>query len=254
MNTKLIIATAALLLNVSIAKADVPVTVAVPTSTAVSQDETYLGSIRYEGGLLERGSLNLANPMDLRFVRFEVPNFCQAEVFEAGTITEGVTDHAAPTSTPGVYAVADGRGARVRSIFASLNGPDTAKCHVLVFARSSATVPSRPDLPPATPYKAMTCIINELPVAFVGRILTDNFPGDISLAPRMTTILTTNLRADRSTPFVQLSFDMDMSFIYTPVNVPLVSQLQTQPSCLTAPTYVLRQRPLSTLVDLIRVQ
>lgn len=254
MNTKLMIAAVALVANMSIAKADNPVTVSVPANTSVSQDETYLGSIRYEGGLLERGTLNLETPKDLRYVRFEVPNFCQAEVFEAGTITEGVADHASATNVPGVYAVADGRGARARSIFASLNGPDTAKCHVLVFARTALTAPDRPQLPPTEPYRAVTCIINELNVPFVGRIVTDNIPGDIMIASRSTTILTTTLRADRTVPFVQLSYDMDMSALYTPAAVPLLSQLQTQPSCLTAPTYVLRGRIFGTLVDVIRVQ
>ncbi len=254
MNSKLMIAAIAILSNLSIAKADVPVTVPFPASTNISQDETYLGSIRYEGGLLERGPLTLTTAIDLRFIRFEVPNFCQAEVFEAGTITEGVADHASATGTPGVFAVADGRGARVRSIFASLNGPDTSKCHVLVFARSAASLPNRPELPPAEPFKAVTCIVNELSIPFLGRILTDNLPSDISIPPRMTTILTTTLRPDRSVPFVQLTYDMDMSPFYTPASAPLVSQMQTQPGCLTAPTYVLRQRGFSSLVDVLRVQ
>jgi hypothetical protein len=254
MSSKLMIVAIAMLSNLSIANADVPATVSLPTSTTVSQDETYIGAIRYEGGLVERAVLTLESAMDLRFVRFEVPNFCQADIFAAGTITEGVADHASATGVPGVYAVADGRGARVRSIFASLNGPDTSKCHVLVYARSSASLPSRPELPPTQPYKAVTCIINELSIPFVGRILTDNIPTDLSIAPRMTTILVTTPRPDRSVPFVQLSYDMDMSLLYTPASAPLASQLQAQPGCLTAPTYVLRQRGFSSLIDLFRVQ
>jgi hypothetical protein len=207
-----------------------------PSLAPTSLSELYLGSIRYDGGLLERGTLTLGSPVDARFIRLEVPSFCQAEVFEAGTVTEGIPDLATPTGTPGIYAVAQGRGMRVRSIFASINGPDQAACHILVFARSDANQPARPDLPPADEAKSVVCIINELAIPLNIQTLTDNFPTQFALAPRSTKLLSSPLRADRTAPTIVLTYDMDLSFAYQPAAATLATAVQSQESCVTAPT------------------
>ena len=45
--------------------------------------DTYLGAISYEGGLLERGRLELQNVEDISYIRFDIPDHCQAEIFQA---------------------------------------------------------------------------------------------------------------------------------------------------------------------------
>jgi hypothetical protein len=255
MKSKLILATALILSNISAAwGANEPVKTSF--SPVAGPNETYLGAIHYQGGLLERGTLTLSQAMELKYIRFEIPNFCKPEIFEAGTVTEGIADLAQATDTPNLFAVNGGRGLRARSIFLSLNGPDNSSCHILVFSKSTTTEPAPEPNPGdgSRSAKSITCIVNDLNVPFIGRLITDGTPSDFSSPARTTSALITTLRADRTSPTVQFAFDADLSPGYIPQTVTLVSLIQEQPDCRTAPVYAIRQRPFSSLVDFVRVQ
>lgn len=254
MRTKLILASALMLANLPFAYgAETKVLVASAENTTSS--ETYLGAIHYQGGLLERGMLHLQQPAELQYIRFEIPNFCQPQIFEAGTVTEGVADLADATETSNVFAVNGGRGIRARSVFLSLNGPDNSSCHILVYSRTAAPTPA----PEPTPgdghetFRAVSCIVNELNVPMIGQISTDGVVTPFSAPAFTTSTLVTTLRADRSVPHVRFSFDSDLSAGYRAIYTPLVSNVQTTLNCGTAPTYALRLRPYTSIVDFVRV-
>ena len=84
-------------------------------TTLLPTSETYIGSIAYTGGLLERGKLDLGTAQELKYIRIDVPSFCVGDVFEAGTITEGVEDVATALGQ-NTFAVNEGRGFRAKSV------------------------------------------------------------------------------------------------------------------------------------------
>lgn len=217
-------------------------------------EETYVGSIHYTGGLLERGTLQLSQPTELTFIRFQIPEFCQPEIFEAGTITEGISDLAQPTQVPNVFAVNGGRGARTRTVFASFNGPEGQSCHVLVFARSQALPPSPPDEPSNGAPKAVSCIVNEVNASVNAQILTDGVALNVSLPPLRTVMIASNLRFDRSIPRVDFAFDRDITIGYSPITIALNPRVQAHPDCNTSPLYSLRQIQFSNMLEIIRLR
>jgi hypothetical protein len=210
--------------------------------------DTYLGAISYEGGLLERGRLELQNVEDISYIRFDIPDHCRAEIFQAGTSTEGVDDLAEVTSNPSVFAVNQGRGNHVRGVFVSLNGPVGQNCSVLVFKRNSPG-----QLPDGRTQYAVTCVENPFPFAIAVRLTAPGTSTDMVLPPHRTTILNHALRLGEFPPSLNIGFDRDLSFGVFWANYILASVNSRSIDCATAPFYRF-VNPGFNMIDLIRAR
>lgn len=213
-----------------------------PIATKVEildQNELYLGSVRFSGGILSRGSLDLQRPTDMKSLRFEAPDFCQTRVLEAGTVSAEGTYFAQRTSNPSVFLVNSGRGLRARSIFVSLEGPQNIDCYVLVYANPITSAPLPP--PNNGEARAVTCVTNQLPVSFTGNIVTDgSYQGDFSIPSGRTTMFVSRVRSDGSSPLVRIGYDSDLTSGYSAAQTTLSSTLQITPDCRYAPKYTVR--------------
>ena len=100
------------------------------------QQEVLLGAIDYQGGFAQHLELNIGQPVELRTFSVKIPSFCGAvDVEEAGTVSEGIFDRAAFSTTRGgqhYYAVAGGHQ-RTHLIQVTLNGPSNSQCNVPIY-------------------------------------------------------------------------------------------------------------------------
>ncbi len=194
--------------------------------------ETYLGSIAYHGGLMERGTLNLTTPLSVNYLRFEIPASCNGTIFEAGTITEGVAD-VAKVLGHNRFAVNEGRGMRTRSIFASVNGTASAGCAILVFQTDDTTTP-----PPSPPSNyAYTCLSNATPYRVMASVLSQNWNVPFTTETNETVLLRSNLLYGGRAPFVTIAFDGDAGLGNHAVNVAVESGVTNAPQCDLLPFY-----------------
>lgn len=194
--------------------------------------ETYLGSIAYQGGLMERGTLTLTTALSISYLRFEIPATCDATIFEAGTITEGVADIARGLGR-NRFVVNEGRGMRTRTVFASVNGVASAGCAILVF-QSDGTPP--PPQPTPTEY-AYTCLTNTTPYRVQASALAQNWNVPFSVSINETVMVRSNLLVGGRAPFVSIAFDGDASSGNHSVNVAVESGITTAPACDLLPLY-----------------
>ena len=221
----------------------------------LNPSETYIGSLNFQGGVLSRGEMTLPQATELKSLRFEIPGFCQARILQVGTVTEGISDLAQRTSDPSVFLVNGGLGSRVRSVFASLEGPQNVNCHVLVYgsANSSSPIPQPPPNDRPDSSRAVTCITNPRSTSFEGNVWTDGvLQSTFSIPAGRTTMFVTTLRPDRSTPVVRIDYDADPTPGYYVVQTFLTSGIQSYPDCRSATNYVVRQRPGSWNLEVVR--
>lgn len=193
--------------------------------------ETNLGTIAYHGGLMERGLLTLTAPIDVRYLRFEMPSTCDGAIFEAGTITEGVADIAHGVGR-NRFVVNEGRGMRTRTIFVSINGVASAGCAVSVFRTDDTTTPPTP-----SDQFAYTCLANSLSGSLSVAAVTDSARVPFVIHSNETLMVRSNLTAARTAPFVTISYDGDASSSNHQVNVAVDSAITNVPSCDLMPLY-----------------
>jgi len=225
-------------------------------ATSLNAHEQYLGSIEYKGGLLERGRLELSESTVIKFLRFDIPSHCKADIFETGTTTEGVDDLAERTRTPNIFAVNEGRGARSRGVFLSLNGADAQSCHVLVFSRNALDIPTPPTDPTPPTASAISCIENPLNFPIITQLqvgLTNPHVSQVLFQPQRTTILNHPVGGDLGLPNVSLVFDRDLSTNSLMANYILASTRSVVLDCAYAPRYRFINIFGTSLIDLVRV-
>ena len=219
----------------------------------LSSSESYLGSIEYHGGLLERGRLELSTAAFIKYLRFEIPSHCKADIFEAGTTTEGTDDLAERTRTSGVFAINEGRGIRARGIFLSLNGANEQNCHVLIFGRDQLDNPTQPTDPTAPSGHAITCFENQLNFPVVAQLNNNGHISEVLFQARRTSILAQPLRGDAPLPLRTIEFDRDISANSLFANYSLLSTHAQNVDCATAPRYRFVSILGTPLIDLFKV-
>lgn len=212
----------------------------------VNANETYIGSIAYRGGLMERGELRLNQAQELKYLRFDIPSFCKGEIFEAGTITEGVADVAEELKT-NYFSVNGGRGMRAGKVFVSVNGPQSEGCNILVFKLAKA--PGHDPLPPPTNQKAYTCVTNQSIYSIAGQIQTPGSTQSFSLVPNQTIIIN---RPGNMTDPVSLVFDQDLTNGYQAVSVRVEGKIQARGDCSQAPSYSFLEDQLNRKLIVVR--
>jgi hypothetical protein len=225
-------------------------------ATTLSANEHYLGAIPYQGGLLERGRLELSDVAVLKYLRFEVPSHCKADIFEAGTTTEGVDDLAERTRTAHVFSVNEGRGIRARSVFLSLNGAEAQNCHVLVFSRQVLDLPPPPSDPSPPNASAITCIENSLsfPIITQLHVGTDNRQvSQVLFQPQRTSILNHAVGSEGGLPSISMVFDRDLSTNTVIANYALAATRSPYLDCAFAPRYRFVSIFGTSLIELVRV-
>lgn len=207
--------------------------------------ETYLGAIAYHGGLMERATLNLTTAINIKYLRFEIPASCDATIFEAGTITEGVADIAEDIGRKR-FVVNQGRGMRTRSVFASVNGIPSAGCDIAVFQTDNTTSP-----PPPTGY-AYTCISNSTPNRIMASVLSENWQEPFSVTVNETMLVRSNLTTSGRAPFVSIAYDGDAGSGNHGVNVAVESGITATPSCDLLPLYNFSVSSDARRIELLR--
>jgi hypothetical protein len=92
------------------------------------------GGAEYNGGFAASLEVNISSATRIKGFRIDIPDFCSdAEILEAGTITEGNYDAATLIDADkGLYQVATGSVRASRIVF-SMNGPFDSRCFVPVY-------------------------------------------------------------------------------------------------------------------------
>jgi hypothetical protein len=237
------LATGTLLLGAMTANAE---TTLLPTS------ETYIGSITYTGGLMERGKLDLGTAQEIKYLRIDVPSFCVGEVFEAGTITEGVEDLATALGQ-NTFSVNEGRGFRAKGVFISVNGPASPGCNILVFKSDRPQTPPPPPPPPGGG-KAYSCVTNGTGYQAAGNFVNNGWAVPFTLQPGQMMMLQADLQLGGALPNLSLTFDADATIGYYPVSVPVASVAQARGDCSRAPLYQFVLDVYQRRFNLIRVR
>lgn len=108
-----------------------------PTKPEPKPLETFAGLIRYNGGFLQNEIVPLASPANVKGFRILVPKYCsQAEIIEAGTLTEGIYQKAEATeASDREFIVKEGHGTIAGSLSITINGPVDLKCTIPVYYR-----------------------------------------------------------------------------------------------------------------------
>ncbi|MEY4632091.1 MAG: hypothetical protein RIQ81_2211 [Pseudomonadota bacterium] len=107
----------------------------------VQGGEELLGVLNYSGGFARQLPVVQSGRAPLTGlvtgIRVAIPEFCgQTEVLEAGTVSEGQFDAAAPAQSPaGAFIVNNGHGLRASDILVTLNGPFNAQCAIPVYVK-----------------------------------------------------------------------------------------------------------------------
>jgi hypothetical protein len=221
-------------------------------STEVIAGDRYLGAIPYNGGLMERGRLFLTSPEVIQYLRFDMPSHCRADVFEAGTTTEGVDDLAEQTRDRSIFAVNAGRGNRSGGVFLSLNGASNQSCYVLVFSRTSQTLP--PSNPPSPRSSAITCIENPLNIPVSAQLNHNGNVVPVTFNPLRTSVLTHPLSDGEEMPQLSIVFDRDISPGAVMANYILLATRSLTTDCTFTPRYRFVSVPGTSLIDLVRFQ
>lgn len=121
---------------------------ALPTASHAAEplaplEASILGTVDYNGGYLPRARVTLNAPMELKRFRVAIPGFCgETEILEAGTVTEGIEDVAAPLRGEGEFEVNGGAGLRVSAVWVTFNGPLDASCVVPIMEGATGGDPS----------------------------------------------------------------------------------------------------------------
>jgi len=220
-------------------------------TTLLPTNETYIGSIAYTGGLLERGNLDLGTAQDIKYLRIDVPSFCVGEVFQAGTITEGVEDVATALGQ-NVFSVNEGRGFRAKGVFISVNGPASAGCNILVFKSDRAQTPPTP--PPPGTAKAYSCVTNGTGLQAAGNFVNNGWAVQFTLQPGQMMMLQGDLGPGGVLPNLAITFDADATLGYYPVTVPVASAVQDRGDCARAPLYQFVLDAYQRRLSLVRVR
>ena len=218
-------------------------------------NETYIGSIAYTGGLMERGKLDLGTAQELKYIRIDVPSFCVGDVFEAGTITEGVEDVATALGK-NTFSVNEGRGFRAKGVFISVNGPASPGCNILLFKsdRLQTPTPPTPTPPPPGAGKAYSCVTNGTGYQAAGNFVNNGWAVPFTLQPGQMIMLQADLLGGGALPNLALTFDADATMGYYPVTVPVASVAQTRGDCSTAPLYQFVLDTYQRRFNLVRVR
>jgi hypothetical protein len=222
-------------------------------TTLLPSNETYIGSIAYTGGLMERAKLDLGTAQDIKYIRIDVPSFCVGEVFEAGTITEGVEDVATALGQ-NTFSVNDGRGFRAKGVFISVNGPASPGCNILVFKSERSQTPTPPTPPPPGTGKAYSCVTNGTGYQAAGNFVNNGWAVPFSLQPGQMMMLQADLLAGGALPNLALTFDADATVGYYPITVPVASLAQARGDCSRAPLYQFVLDAYQRRFNLIRVR
>lgn len=223
-------------------------------TTLLPTSETYIGSIAYTGGLLERGKLDLGTAQELKYIRIDVPSFCVGDVFEAGTITEGVEDVATALGQ-NTFAVNEGRGFRAKSVFISVNGPTSPGCNILVFKSDRAQTPPAPTPTPAPgPGKAYSCVTNGTGYQVTANFVNSGWSVPFNLQPGQMMMLQADLLAGPALPNLAITFDADATMGYYPVSAPIASAIQSRGDCSMAPLYQFVLDTYQRRFNLVRVR
>lgn len=97
-------------------------------------DYTFAGVVNYQGGFRDSLSVALAGEK-IQKIWLRLPSYCaDVETLAVGIISEGHYDATTPLeSTPGLYEVNNGAGARASALSLSFNGPSTLSCDIPVY-------------------------------------------------------------------------------------------------------------------------